>query len=54
MVGDKNFFFLKAIERQKAPSWEKIFQSMILYNTKKSPPRNVFFFVYHKCGWEME
>ena len=27
---------------------------MILYNTNKSVMRNIFFFVYHKLGWDME
>ena len=33
---------------------KEIFQSITLYNTHKSPLSNVFFFVYHKLGWDME
>ena len=54
MVGSKKLFLLQAVEREKTPSWEKIFQSMTLYNTNKSLPRNIFFFISHKLGWDME
>ena len=33
---------------------KEIFQSMTLYNTHKLPLRNIFVFVYHKLGWDME
>ena len=39
---------------ENAPGKE-ISQSIALYNTNKSPLRNVFFFfVYHKFDWDME
>ena len=50
MVGNKKFF-LQAVEREKMPSWEEIFQSMTLYNTNKSPPRDVFYlFIINLVG----
>ena len=33
---------------------KKIFQSLSLYNTNKSPLRNAFFFFYHKSDWDKE
>ena len=39
---------------EKHYPWKEIFHSMRLHNTNKSPVRNVFFFDYHKLGWDME
>ena len=48
------FFCYNPQNAAKCRPGKEIFQSMILYNTNKSPMRNIFFFVYHKLGWDME
>ena len=49
----RNNFLVQPIECLKKLSWERIFHSMTLYITHKSPMRDVFF-VNHKLGWDME
>ena len=53
MVGD-NFFCYNPENAGKRHSGKETFHSMTLYNTHKSPLRNVFFFVYHKLGWDID
>ena len=54
MVGHKKKIFGATCRTLKKCQPEKeIFQSMT-YNRYKWPLRNVFFFVYHKLGWDMD
>ena len=49
----ENIFWYNVENAGKRNPGKEIFQSMTLYNTHKSPLRNVFFFVYDQLGWDM-
>ena len=49
----ENIFWYNVQNAGKRNPGKEIFQSMTLYNTHKSPLRNVFFFVYDQLGWDM-
>ena len=42
MLGDKIIFLLQPVELWKSPSWERIFQSMTLYNTQTTTEKCFF------------
>ena len=52
-LATRNFFCCNSWNTTKCCPGKEIFQSMILYYTNKSPMRNIFFFIYHKLGWDM-